>query len=335
VAKFHAAATDECIRGRGASGGFVTAFLSFLLEDGTIDAAIVAGDDPREPWRSVARVVGEPSDLVNSAGSRYTLVPTNTALSDAPPRSALVGLPCHVLAFRKLEQIDPDLAARIVLVIGLFCGVNLDPRATEHMLSELGVADRSQIASYHSRSADYGGARVVLRDGSTLRYADHDSYGFDVVRLAPLFQRTRCALCFDNVNELADVSVGDAKGKPHNESCIIVRTNEALGLVRSAAAAGRLSLSDMPPDMHLENVVKKRRRAFAVLEWMRDRGLPTIEHDVPWDPRDYSWRSERDKEEMLLLRELARSEIGRRMFTGLCRNELAYDLGMTYVGWKG
>lgn len=336
LAKFRAASTDARLRGQAASGGFVTALLSFLLERGEIDQAIVTGPDPAAPWRSASRIVSRPDELVASAGSRYTLVPTNAALSKATGRCALVGLPCHVLGLRKLEQLDPSISQRIVLAIGLFCGVNLDPRATLHILHELGVADLSQIAAYCARSADYGSARVALRDGRTLRYPNHDSYGFDVVRLAPLFQRTRCSLCFDNVNELADVSVGDATGEPRKESCVLVRTTQALGLVEAAERAGRITLSDVEPDMHRANVLKKRRRAFTVREWMRERGLPTVELDFAYDLScDYPWESGECRAEMLHLRELARSEAGRRMFASLARNECSYELGLSYVGWKG
>ena len=336
LAKFRAAATDAALRIRGASGGFVTAFLSFLLERGEIDEAIVTGTDPTAPWRSTARIVSRPDELVKCAGSRYTLMPVNAVLSKATGRCALVGLPCHVLGLRKLEQLDPSISQRIVLVIGLFCGVNLDPRATLHILHELGVADPSQIAAYCARSADYGSVRVALRDGRTLRYPNHESYGFDVVRLAPFFQRTRCSLCFDNVNELADVSVGDAAGEPRKESCVVVRTTQALGLVEAAESAGRITLSHVAPDMHRANVLKKRRRAFTVREWMRERGLPTVELDFAYDLScDYQWESEECRAEMLRLRELARSEAGQRMFASLPRDEFSYELGLNYVGWKG
>jgi len=335
LAKFRAAATDAQVRAQGASGGFVTAFLSFLLEAGEIDSAIVAGAAEDEPWRSVAKIVTTPQELLACAGSRYTLVATNAALSDAKGRCALVGLPCHVLGFRKLEQLAPTVSQRIALVIGLFCGVNLDPRATGHILGELGVTDRSEVVGYRSRSASYGSARGELRNGRILKYPEHDSYGFDVVRLAPLFHRTRCSLCFDNVNELADVSVGDATGGARKESCIVVRTSRALSLVRAAQKAGRVALSPVIPDMHRENVFKKKRRAFTLREWMRSQRLPTVDLDFGYDLSDYPWESEEYRNDMLLLRQLARTEIGRGIFASLPRNEFSCDLGRAYVGWKG
>lgn len=336
VAKFRAAATDGAVRDQAASGGFVTAFLSFLLERGEIDSAIVAGPDPRAPWRSIARAVSRPDEPATCAGSRYTLVPNNAGLAEARGRCALVGLPCHVLGLRKLEGLVPALRRRVVLPVGLFCGVNLDPRATLHILNEAGITDCAQVAGYCSRSAHYGGVRVKLRDGTVSKYPDHDHYGFDVVRLAPLFQRTRCSLCVDNANELADVSVGDAKRGARGESCVVVRTAEALEMIGSAERCGRLSLGTVAPDTHRGNVFKKRRRAFTLMEWMRDQGLPTVDMDLSYDlAREYPWESEQHRDEMLQLRALARSDVGRRLFAGLTRNELARDMGETYVGWKG
>ncbi|MDP6777125.1 MAG: Coenzyme F420 hydrogenase/dehydrogenase, beta subunit C-terminal domain [Candidatus Latescibacteria bacterium] len=334
LARLSAASTDAGIRAQGAAGGFVTALLSSLLESGEIVGAVVAGSDERQPWRSVGRVARRPEDLLSSACSRYSLVPVMEAMRDAEGPLALVGLPCHVLAFRKLEQWDPSVSARVPMVVGLFCGVNLDPRATVHMLHELGVEDRSQVTQYCSRSANYGGVRVQLRDGRTLRYPDNDGYAFDVVRLAPLYLRTRCALCFDNVNELADVSVGDDTGPERKRSCVVARTSRALELIERAEREGRIERRNLDPEMHRENVFKKRRRAWTVLEWMRKRRMPTVEPDFEIDPDAYPWASEAHRQEMLALMQLSQTDIGRRVLQTLPRDSFAREVGLAYVGWR-
>ena len=50
IAILRANATAPRLRERGASGGFVSALLSFLLDKGEIDAAIVAGADGFNRW---------------------------------------------------------------------------------------------------------------------------------------------------------------------------------------------------------------------------------------------------------------------------------------------
>jgi len=89
-------------------------------------------------------------------------------------------------------------------------------------------------------------------------------------------------------------------------------------------------------DMHAENVFKKKRRAFTLREWMRGQGLPTVELDFDYDlSRDYPWEREEKRTEMLLLRQLGRTEIGRGIFANIPRNEFSHELGRTYVGWDG
>ncbi|MFH0910094.1 MAG: Coenzyme F420 hydrogenase/dehydrogenase, beta subunit C-terminal domain, partial [Planctomycetota bacterium] len=179
------------------------------------------------------------------------------------------------------------------------------------------------------------GVRVGLRGGRILRYPDNDTYGFDVGRLAPLFHRTRCSLCFDLVNDLADVAVGDAPTAHAKESYVVIRTAEALRLVREAEEARHIRLSEAAPDEFRLAVLKKKRRAFTLLQWMRDKGLPSIETDFSYDlARDYPWSDDGLRRDMLLLRELARTEIGRRLFANLPRNVFARDVGLAFLGWK-
>ena len=51
--------------------------------------------------------------------------------------------------------------------------------------------------------------------------------------------------------------------------------------------------------------------------------------------RDCPWEREEHLKEMLMLRQLARVELGRRMLAGLPRNGLWFDVGLACLGWRG
>ena len=364
--KFVGRATDPDISKRGASGGFVAAFLSYLIEKRVVDAAVVTTRDPKEPWRQVSVVARSVEDLRKSAGSRYVLVPVLRALNDLADRDArtvFVGLPCHIQGLRKLQKLGVPAAKKVTLAVGIFCGVSLSPRATEHLMREvlekgIGIKDGdaapergqadfasqnqpvpldfSQVASFTMHSEGNCSARVTLKDGTVLRYPDFDNYGFDITRLAPLYQTLRCSLCFDNVNEMADISVGDTQGvKWRNHSCVVARTDRGLDLVKKSAKDGFTTISTFKEMMHTQNVFLKRRRAFTLTDWLRAQKQPVVEYAFPADVAEaYPWENEEQKREFLAFRQLRRTEAGQKFFSQIPRNQLSYYMGLSYVGYE-
>jgi coenzyme F420 hydrogenase subunit beta len=337
--KFAGRATDPQISRRGASGGFVAGLLSFLLEKKEVDAAIVTTRDPKEPWRQLSIVVRSTQELRKSAGSRYVLVPVLRALNDMAERDqrcVLVGLPCHIQGLRKMQKLGVPAAQNVTMTVGVFCGVSLSPRATEHIMRELGVTDFSQVASFTMHSEANCSARVTLKDGKVLRYTEFDNYGFDISRLAPLYQCLRCSLCFDNVNEMADISVGDTQGaRWRNHSCVVARTDRGLELVKRSAKEGFTMVSGFKEVMHTRNVFLKRRRAFTLIDWLRAQKQPVVEYGFPADvSAEYPWESENQKREFLAFRQLRRTEAGLKFFSEMPRDQLAYQMGLSYVGWE-
>ena len=337
--KFVGRATDPEIAKRGASGGFVSAFLRYLIEKREVDAAVVTTRDPNDPWRQVSVVARSMEDLRKSAGSRYVLVPVLRALSDLADRDercVFVGLPCHIQGLRKLQKLGVPAARKVTVAVGIFCGVSLSPRATEHIMRELGVSDFSQVASFTMHREGNCSARVALKDGQELRYPEYDNYGFDITRLAPLYQTLRCSLCYDNVNEMADLSVGDTQGnKWRNHSCVVARTDRGLDFVKRSAKEGFTTLSSFKEVMHAQNVFLKRRRAFTLQDWLREQKQPVVEYGFPSDvAAEYPWESEDQKREFLAFRQLRRSEAGLNFFSQMPRDQLGYYMGLSYVGYE-
>lgn len=117
--------TDYGIRYNSASGGLVTQLLIFAIEEGIIDGALVTRmkkDNPLEPEPFIARTKEE---IIEATGSKYCPVPANITLkeilnSKGGEKFAVVGLPCHILGIRNVEQINKKLKSKIVLHLGIF-----------------------------------------------------------------------------------------------------------------------------------------------------------------------------------------------------------------------
>ena len=242
-------AADPELRHLGASGGVATALLAGLLENGLADAVLAVGTSDENPLQAVGVVCRSPAEVAACRGSKYNVVPVNTLLGTVlrePGRYVLVGLPCHIQGLRLAQRRFRRLRERVVLTLGVFCGLTCEPRATEVAALQAGL-DPADLASVSYRGPGWpGGMRLVTRDGRARR-RDYPAYfdGHLAAHTPP-----RCRMCPDALAELADVSVGDT-WLDRFEGCdgvndLIVRTPE--GERATAAVRDRLRLQDATPE---------------------------------------------------------------------------------------
>jgi coenzyme F420 hydrogenase subunit beta len=242
-------AADPVVRHAGASGGVATALLTGLLEERLADAVLAVGMSDEDPLRAVGVVCRSPAEVASCRGSKYDVVAVNTLLRtalDEPGRYVLVGLPCHIQGLRLAQRRSRRLRERVVLTLGIFCGLTAEPRATEVATLQAGL-NPADLASVSYRGPGWpGGMRLATRDGR-VRWRDYPEY-YD--RFVAAHTPPRCRVCPDALAELADISVGDAwlerfEGSD-GVSDIIVRT--PAGERAAAAVAGRLRIEDATPE---------------------------------------------------------------------------------------
>ena len=242
-------AADPEVRYAGASGGVATAILTGLLEEGLADAVLAVGMSKERPLQAVGVVCRSPAAVAACRGSKYNVVAVNTLLRtvlEEPGRYVLVGLPCHIQGLRLAQRRSRRLGERVVLSLGIFCGLTCEPRATEVAALQAGL-DPAELASVSYRGPGWpGGMRLVTREGR-VRWCEYEQY-FDrhlAARTPP-----RCRVCPDALAELADISVGDTWLErfygSDGVSDLIVRT--PAGELAAKAVAGRLRLQEASPD---------------------------------------------------------------------------------------
>lgn len=267
-----ARANSEEIRQRAASGGVVTALLVYLLNEKRIEGALGVTMDPDRPWRCQATVLRSPEEIIRAAQSKYSLVSLGALLRSARRAGgplALVGLPCHVHGLRLLQRIG-SYRETFPLVIGLFCGFNLQPAATQHLIHKVGFKTQ-QVSRLQYRGGPWPGGLVVQTADGERRFVPKDSYAYVNLMYPP----RRCLVCPDLTNELADLSVGDTWLREYagGWSTVISRSPQGEELLNEAVQAGVLSRHEITREQlkcsHAHLFDYKKEGYFVRRKWLR------------------------------------------------------------------
>ena len=265
-------ATSEEIRQRAASGGVVTSLLTYLLETNQISGAIGVTMRDDKPWQCQPAILRTPQEVKRAAQSKYSLLSLDSLLRPARDEDgpfALVGLPCHVHGLRRLQRIG-SYRAKFPIVIGLFCGFNLEPAATDHLIHKAGFT-REQVAQLEYRGGPWPGGLVIQGHDGQRRFVPKHAYSYVNLMHVP----RRCLACPDLTNELADLSVGDCWLEEYagGWSTVIGRSVQGERLLAEAAQAGVLRMEQIGREAILRShghlLAYKKEGYFVRQSWLR------------------------------------------------------------------
>ena len=248
-----AQAADDNILKVCQDGGAVTALLSFALEKGFIDSAIVAGTIKERPFYPTSKLATTSEDLWGAAGTKYSCAPTVLSLADLSmqkkTKAAFVGTPCQVQAIRNMQMAGLKLVAPVKLVIGLMCSECF----TYEGLMENHIRDKLSINLADVKKMNIKGKLLVTTDS-----------GVTTVPLEDIKQYARkgCSLCDDFSSELADISVGGLG--LDSWTFTIIRTDKGEALFSEAEKARFLKTKTVDPRTRalklLTKISKKKRK---------------------------------------------------------------------------
>ncbi|TET63416.1 4Fe-4S dicluster domain-containing protein [Candidatus Bathyarchaeota archaeon] len=249
--------TDKKLEREGSSGGLVSTLLTFALEEGIIDGALVTRMSDKEPLLPEPFIATTKSEVISATGSKYIPIPLNIVLKQIQSRKgkyAVVGLPCHIQGIRKAELINKKLNDKIVLHLGLFCTGTISRYGTDILLRSLNV-DYENIAKICYREGSWpGGFEVLLKDGTTTPVLPYKRY-FSIIRsYFPL----SCFPCWDLLNDFSDISFGDmwtdhAPPAPKKGATLAIsRTEKGEELLKAAASKASITLEQISPQQVFE-----------------------------------------------------------------------------------
>ncbi len=255
-------AKDEEIRKRRAgSGGAVTAFLIYLLEEGEVDAVLVARK--AEGLKGVVQLARSKEDVLKAAGDKWNVVPYTKELGEVlrsadVGKVAIVGLPCQaqfLAQMRLMPLMESDFSEKIRVVISLFCFGTFATDAFISFLEREHGLKPERVASILLRGENIivmsiDGRRITIPIKEALRYIQHG-----------------CLVCPDYTGIFADLSAGISESHL-GKTVLIVRNEETLKLLKDAEAKGYLNLELAPPEVFEELEMKaeaKKNRAIRYL----------------------------------------------------------------------
>ncbi|MDJ0784916.1 MAG: Coenzyme F420 hydrogenase/dehydrogenase, beta subunit C-terminal domain [Desulfosarcinaceae bacterium] len=233
-----ARALDPAVRANGTDGGAVTALLLHLFDTGRIDGAIVT--QPTGPFQRRPCLATDRETIRNAAGFYFDTSHgmqayseaylTHASIEEFAPmirkglrRVALVGTPCQIEAFRRMQTMGVVPSHEIAFCFGLFCTGNF----------VFGDEERARLARDHE--FDWRQAKKLnVKD----RFNVHLQNGeVKAIPLADLdfMKRYACHYCGDYSAEYADVAFGGI-GAPEGWTTVIART--PLGRAALADAKG-------------------------------------------------------------------------------------------------
>lgn len=294
-------AKNHYLRFMGSSGGVATAILSYALEKGIINGALVVASRGLNPEIIVAK---SPEELEQAMGSKYIPVPLNAGLRSilsSEGHFAFVGLPCHLLGLNRMTLLYPALAKKIVLKLGLFCGRGFDYHYVNFFLRGLGISP-TRVQNIRFRGHGWPGKVFIeYTSESGHKKVFLDSASFGKYSGAYLFTPKRCIFCPDHTAELADISFGDAPFDKIRASRLqgiaIIVTRTALGdkILSEAMQGGFIDVSKSSLEavvhsqslqLHFHKISLETKRQFAKalgmstplvnVEVFRGKSLPIV-----------------------------------------------------------
>jgi coenzyme F420 hydrogenase subunit beta len=245
--------TDSDIRWNSTSGGIITTLLIYLLRNELIDGALLTRTSRDDPLRAEPFIARTEDDILSAMGSKYIPVALNQLLDRVlfeDGKFAVVGLPCHIQGIRRAELKTGRLREKIVYHFGLTCSRTMTCRGVEYILRKMGVSTNDVTELKYRGEGWPGHIKVLLKGGENKKLSNQRSLWSEIFG-GYFFAPFCCTLCYDHLNEFADISFADAwisrivKQDKKGTSIIITRTLAGAKLVDHAVDAGKIQVSSV------------------------------------------------------------------------------------------
>jgi len=249
-------AADEKIRYQGASGGVITAILSYLLEKGEVNGVLVAKICGKNILPYIAT---NPGQLAESQGSIY--FPTFSLkllkeLKHKEGKYAVVGLPCQIDALIRIIAEGFLAANKIKYLLGLRCYHVNAPWYLTYMIKHMLRLPVDKVNEVSARKYGWPGKVIVKSKMGTYIiphfYNRKSGIGlWNPLALGDFNAQLGCLLCTNHENTNADITFGDAwfsqimRKDKIGTSLIIVRTEKGRKLIEKVVSEGRIVIRNI------------------------------------------------------------------------------------------
>jgi len=288
---------DKEILSAASAGGIVTQMLIHGLETRRIDGVLavsVGGSAGMMPQFYVAR---DREGVLRAAQSKYFPILKNCTLEEVlkkDERMAAIGLPCQIHGLRKGQELFRSLRERIAFCIGLFCGRCPSYQAAKFIIRRAGH-DPNEVNEIRHRYGDQDHYYLKFNNGKETCIDDrYKMIGFGGLLFMDSF---RCLVCPDRLNELSDVSVGDATRledpKAPSPNAVITRTRVGQEVMNELIEAKKIYAREVEIGAAIQyqrkGLINKKRgyaARSAILKMIPGQKVPKYSQNKPdhWNP---------------------------------------------------
>lgn len=241
------------IREKAASGGVISEIAAFLISKHYVDGVVVVAAQESGLGFEV-KIAKSIEEVYGAAQSKYAIIPTNEIIRtilNEDGRYAYIGLPCQIHGIRKAMKNNPELRKRIAIVIGLFCGFNMNSGATEYLIAKSNIKKEDVIKlEYRKKWNNDTGFYIESKDKCF--FVPKHEYTF----LNMFFSPKRCLMCYDYSGEFSDISVGDAWEAGLGYSRVITRSNYGQEIIEELCCNNKVVLEESSEET-IKNSQKK------------------------------------------------------------------------------
>ncbi len=243
-----AQANDKEILEKSQDGGFVTAILSYAIQNNIIEGAAISGITEDKPFYPVPKLALTLPEIQESAGTRYCYSPNMLAFQEGVKKGkkslAFVGTPCQIHAIRKIEMFPLKKYSKCLnFSIGLMCTESFTYNGffEKHLKESLNV-NLNEITKTNIK----GKIVVSLSSGETIEVPLSE---------AKQYVREGCKSCNDFSAELADISAGGLG--LNNWTFVILRTEKGESIFKQALEDGVIRIRDIDEEPFTKNLLTK------------------------------------------------------------------------------
>lgn len=281
--------TDHSIRYHSASGGMLSHFLIYLLENNIIQGALVTKFSDANPLRSMPFLATTRDEVLSAKSSKYCPVSLHGMIKEIEAFSgkvAIVGLPCHIQGLRKYEKINNNFKEKIFGYFAIYCSSTRNYKAIDWLLKKHNIR-YDDVLSFSFRDEGCLGSLVINTEKVTIKEKYIDYYG----QLRSYFKPKRCSFCIDHYGMLSDISFGDIHIQPYfNEvgvNSVIVRNLNIQKYLKQAKEDGIFemwNISGSEVNRSQQMLYQNRNITvpfFMFFERLIGRSVPSYDFDIP------------------------------------------------------
>lgn len=280
---------NKDIRFKASSGGGVTSFLLYLLEQKKIDGVIQVGRTDNQ-LIAEGMLCTNAEQIKSNIGSLYmpvALLKDFKELLKGVEKVAIVGKGCDIRAVRRFVELYPEFKSKIIVCIGILCGGTPSIRGTYDILKDFEIRPE-EVNEFRYRGYGWlGFCTAITNNCSELKMSYNDAWAKKLGPTSPLV----CKVCFDGIADSADIVFGDAwKCENGNypsfeetdgRNLIICRSNRGKALLEDAIATNYIEITDEIVDREMFKVIQPSQSNRRYLAGYKIKGLRILGYSYP------------------------------------------------------